>query len=49
MAIMGRLNAAGIGKVALVTELPQAQAMTVEKALAKQAASHAASQPTKKP
>jgi biopolymer transport protein TolR len=49
MAIMGRLNAAGIGKVALVTELPQAQAAAVEKALTKQAAAHAASQPPKKP
>ena len=38
MAIMGRLNAAGIGKVALVTELPQAKAAAVEKALEKTAA-----------
>ncbi len=38
MAIMGRLNAAGIGKVALVTELPQAKAAAVERALEKTAA-----------
>ena len=35
MAVMGRLNSAGISKVALVTELPQAKSGAVEKALTK--------------